>query len=894
MNYLHTFSKCNAPARKLAFFVPVALLCFFITTYGQDEEVTINEAPPSSYPKEIVDDWKAQDGTNYETSIKNIKDKLTEDGYDEYAAKVNGSGEQGYLEACHWRRVTRMQPRAYWLKKIMYARHHNLGSMFIGFTEELKSDGVSGLGPWGNPASSKSTAYPKGTTNTAILLLEYDDFYPEPEEIITDNTGVLRDPCPSYDGKTLVYAHSKDNDGYHIWDMNLETGEKRQLTDNLGDISVSDMEPCVTPYGDIIFESSRCFQPVDCNTQLVSNLYIMNKNGKYMRRIAYDQVNTFYPTMMSDGSVMYTRWEYQDRNVSTVFGIFMMNPDGTRQTEFYGNQTENPATFNQARQIPGTMKCLATLGGHQGPYAGDLAIVDASIVRNGKEGVELIAPRRTLGSTSGMDGVPDKNKLFQNPYPLDEKWFLISYRRSRSGKFNIYLMNPAGDRELIASDDKMSVSQPISLAKREIPPVTAFQADYTDDKAYCAVVDVGYGMAVQGVKREDVEKIRVIGMQYRVYPAFGNTGSFGYQMTPVGRYGCSWEAKWIVGECPVESDGSAAFEVPPRTPLFLQLIDKNGVCIQTMRSWMTLQPGERFECMGCHEDKNAAPLTQTPKAVNAVPLTKFQNTDGQYGSYSWVDFVQPVLDKNCVKSGCHDAGHSKLNLSGDKIVWSNNLSDNTNNNAYRNWHQSYLNLSQDKYVHCNAILGSAAPVGPRKLGSPKSAVIDRLLGGHKDVPKEAIEVIAAWIDLSIPHSGNYYDDMKEEHQQKYLARLELRKAQEEFETENIQAFIDAGQWTNSDAIQKDRHETGQHIQATVNSLNARFLSNDNIFTFTLPSEGEINLFDLKGRQIFSRVFSREMFLGSAGRKMKLLIPAGTYIVKFTGVNATLEQVLSVL
>jgi len=95
-------------------------------------------------------------------------------------------------------------------------------------------------------------------------------------------------------------------------------------------------------------------------------------------------------------------------------------------------------------------------------------------------------------------------------------------------------------------------------------------------------------------------------MEYRTDPAHGNTGSSSYQMGPVGRFGCSWEAKWVVGETDVGADGSACFEVPPRTPLFFQLIDERGVMIQTMRSWATFQPGERWDCNGCHEDKTKA------------------------------------------------------------------------------------------------------------------------------------------------------------------------------------------------------------------------------------------------------------------------------------------------
>jgi len=240
------------------------------------------------------------------------------------------------------------------------------------------------------------------------------------------------------------------------------------------------------------------------------------------------------------------------------------------------------------------MKAVATLAGHMGPHAGDICLVDASKVRNGSSGVTLICPKgRSLGSGGAynMDGVEDKLKLFQNPYPLDETCMLVSYRKTRTSRFQIFWMDFDGNRELIATGGSQSVSQPISLKKRPIPITMSYQVDYTKSTGVVSVVDVNYSLsAMKNVAKGDVKKIRVVAMEYRTDPAHGNTGSSAYQMGPVGRYGCSWEAKWICGEVDVAEDGSACFEVPARTPIFLQLIDKNGVMIQTQRSWMTLQP----------------------------------------------------------------------------------------------------------------------------------------------------------------------------------------------------------------------------------------------------------------------------------------------------------------
>ena len=54
--------------------------------------------------------------------------------------------------------------------------------------------------------------------------------------------------------------------------------------------------------------------------------------------------------------MLYTRWEYNDRGQIFPQALFQMNPDGTGQTEFYGNNSWFPTTILHARGIPGTQQ----------------------------------------------------------------------------------------------------------------------------------------------------------------------------------------------------------------------------------------------------------------------------------------------------------------------------------------------------------------------------------------------------------------------------------------------------------------------------------------------------------------------------------------------------------
>ena len=57
----------------------------------------------------------------------------------------------------------------------------------------------------------------------------------------------------------------------------------------------------------------------------------------------------------------------------------------------------------------------------------------------------------------------------------------------------------------------------------------------------------------------------------------------------------------------MEADGSAYFAVPSDRFVYFQLLDEDGMMIQSMRSGTIVQSGERVGCVGCHDERRAAP-----------------------------------------------------------------------------------------------------------------------------------------------------------------------------------------------------------------------------------------------------------------------------------------------
>jgi hypothetical protein len=846
------------------------------------DTLSIATTMPASIPSEIIADWKKKDNVDsgYCAAIAEIKSSLPA----KYASKIDtGSLETQYLKACHWRRVARIQPFSRELKNLLCARHYNEGGAMTGYLDDMNDDTIM-MDTARKITSSKGDRYEAGA---AFRILTFDNYYPEPLTLLEDKTGVLRDPCVSFDARRIAFAWSKDNNGYHVYEMEIsKPGSIRQLTFDLPGITVSDYEPCYLPSGDIIFNSSRCIQGHAYTNNVVNNLFIMNKDGKYLRRICFDQAHDFHPTVMSEGKIMFSRWEFNDRHPGYVFGVFTMNPDGTLQNEYFGNQLTWPNTFPNAREIPNSRgKFLSIIGHVMGSvYQGDLVKVDPAKGRNATNAIQIIAPKRDIYS--------DINTKFQDPYPLNETWFLISYAEdpSTSAKYRLYLMDIDGNRELLAWDANQSICQPIPLCEKKAPRI-ACRADYSKTTGEVTMANAYFGMGIDStVKPGAIKKIRVIALEYRMYPSIGYASSY----TPIARSGGSHESKRILGEMKVESDGSAAFIVPARTPLYVQLIDSSGCMIQSMRSWMTLQPGEKFDCFGCHEDKNnTPPPARTPIARTPKALEPFYDIPNGYLHYSTV--IQPILDAKCVS--CHAPGHSSgLDLGGEK-TWT----------SERFWCKSYLNLTdpEKNIVSFIDAYSWAEGMRPDSAGSGHSRLITKLRqrsGAMASVAlsEEEMAKCCAWIDLCIPHGGKYSDDMTSADSQFYERRLSLRKPEEEFEAQNIAEFIKSGGYQSADYSNtfvafnnQGKPPAGPEVASDL-KFQVRFSRLLRQFVLQLPSAGNVTLIDLKGRKMLHTNVSNEEYIkcrGTAWSAPMMRVPAGLYIVKFKGKSGSTERIV---
>ena len=758
------------------------------------------EAPQAgATPDEILSDWLMQD-VGKDGSKKCFKSKgdstLEAAGVGKAvaelgqagkalaaeAAKLTADGVAGndakwrdlYTRACGARRASRLATLRGYCGKIVFTRHYELGGSHYAYTEGLSD-------------AQRERHFRPGS---ALCLLDVTGDTPKVETLIDAPQGVIRDPDVSYDGKRILFSWKKSDrqDDYHLYEMDAATRKIRQLTFGLG---FADYEGCYLPDGNILFNSSRCVQIVDCWWTEVSNLYVCDKDGKFMRRLAFDQVHSNYPQVLDDGRVVYTRWDYNDRGQLYPQPLYQMNPDGTGQTEYYGNNSWFPTTIAHARGIPGTTKVMALATGHHTHQRGKLCIVDPSKGRQEASGVQLIAPIVETRAAR-IDRYGQRGDQFQYPYPFSEKEFLTTFRAEGNRlRFGIYFMRDDATRELLAVNAGQDSSQPVPLKARKRPTLRPTTVDFRKKTGTFYVQDVYIGPGLKGIERGVVKSLRVVALEFRAagIGSNGNRGPAGGALvsTPIAIGNGTWDVKSVLGSTPVHADGSAFFEVPARTPVYFQLLDRKNHVVQSMRSWSTLQPGETFSCVGCHENKNETSLstgTTAAMKVGPKPLKPFY---GPAAGFSFPKMIQPILDKHCVK--CHTG-----QVNGVMSLASTAKPD---GRAKRNWSEGYLNLTQrgkpSEMVQWLNVQSIPPMLPPYFAGANKSKIFEQIAGGHCKVKlsQEELDKIACWIDLLVPFCGDYAEAgaWNEADHAKHKRFMDKRKRMEAIEAANIQEML---------------------------------------------------------------------------------------------------------
>ena len=546
-----------------------------------------------------------------------------------------------------------------------------------------------------------------------------------------------------FDADRMLFSMPGSRGRWQIWELKADGTGLRQVTPG-EEPDVDNYDPCYLPDGRIIYGSTMAFHGVPCvgGGNTVANLCIMDADGKNVRQLTFDQDHNWCPTVLNDGRVLYTRWEYSDTCHYFTRHLFHMNPDGTGQMEYYHSNSYWPNSTFYARPIPGhPTEVVAVISGHHGvPRMGELVVLDPGRGRHEADGaVQRIPGYGKAVPPTIADGLVEGSwPKFLHPYPLSDKYFLVSAQPAPQAPWGIYLVDIFDNMLPICEVPGYALLEPLPFRKTATPPAIPDKVKPDSREATIYLSDIYQGEAMKGVPRGTVKRLRLYEPHY-AYPQMGGHINIGIDGP--------WDVHRIIGTVPVYEDGSASFKVPANTPLAVQPLDAEGQAVQLMRSWFTAEPGEVLSCVGCHDKQNSTPPAKRTYA-SARPPAEITPWYGPARGFSFKREVQPVLDKFCV--GCHDG---KARDDGK------NVPDFTakDKNGWRNFTPSYIALHP--YVRRPGPESDYHMQVPMEYHADTSELVQLLKKGHFNVKldNEAWDRLVTWIDLNVPDHGTWHE-----------------------------------------------------------------------------------------------------------------------------------------
>ena len=612
------------------------------------------------------------------------------------------------------------------------------------------------LGTQSNNWSNQESARRKGFNADIVELSNLRDEVQIRTIYKPDNTSSIADLKLHWDGDRAMFTQTMSDNRWNVFEVKLNNGDCKKLIDN-PEPDLEFYDGTYLPDGRIIANSNIGYQGVPCvnGSDPVGNMVLYTPQSKNLRRLTFDQDANWNPVIKNNGRVMYTRWEYTDLTHYYTRIVMNMNPDGTEQKALYGSGSMFPNSTFDVQPLPGYASAfVGIISGHHGvARSGRLILFDPAKARKGAAGMLQEIPHRNRPIVEEVkdrlvDGVWPQ---FIKPSPLNDTYFLVAAKLDKNDLWGIYLVDKFDNVTCLHKMEGEGYISPIAVRKTVTPPAIPDRVKLDDKQATVFIQDIYEGEGLKGIPRGTVKSLRLHAYEYAYVQTQSDHNWHGIQS--------GWDIKRMLGTVPVEEDGSVIFKIPANTPVSIQPLDKDGVAVQWMRSWLTGQPGEIVSCVGCHEDQNQIVI---PKRVIASQKAPHALTPPEGGTRSFTfDLeVQPILDRACI--ACHNGEGKAFDLRGGK-------------KDGKGYGTSYLNLHP--YVHRQGGEGDMVVLYPYEYHPNTSELVRLLKKGHYNVQLTDAEwrKIYNWIDYNAPDKGYFNANVLKSFPYQGYDQIERRK-----------------------------------------------------------------------------------------------------------------------
>ncbi len=621
-------------------------------------------------------------------------------------------------------------------------------------------------------------------------------------------------PKLDYDGQTVYFSHCGSQEHRWLWTpdtswnlfkMRVDGNDIVQLTDG----SYNDFDPCPLPEGRVVFISERRGGFIRCfgeNAWLRVTTYVlhgMKNDGSDIYPLSFFETSEWQPSVDNNGMLVYTRWDYTDRENCYGSNFWTCFPDGRnpraphanyplpwhtlhhnplakingdkkslREMDDYDKSkpltelvddiafligkkhgdhrwgecpdapSALPMTEMQIRPIPDSHKYVFTAAPHHGETFGSLCMLNL----REKNDYHMNQTRRITPYVPFPESESHARGQYRygSPWPLNEDTFLCNSWE------DLVVLDRFGNEELICEreilpigyDPRLRLTEPVPVRPRSKPPIIPRQTTQGEDHAGAdqtatiGAINVNVSDVPLPADRP-IKNLRVLQVVVKPNP-WMNTPDIGYAPENTPRI--------PLGTVPVEDDGSFFFEAPPNKQLIFQILDENGMAVQTMRSVAYVHPGERLVCTGCHEPTETTVSNTIQAKAFRRPPSKLSPEIGPVEPIGFYRTVKPVFEKSCV--GCHveqEKGPQKMD---------------------------FADLRPYVFFYAGGMSGTSTRSGeaggsraiPGNVGAANSRLGTILFdANHKDhVSQEDRRRIILWLDANAPRLGAFVDEEAQE------------------------------------------------------------------------------------------------------------------------------------
>ena len=414
--------------------------------------------------------------------------------------------------------------------------------------------------------------------------------------VLTPEFAAAAEASIAYDGKKVVFSGKRRvQDKWDIWEMEADGRNKRQITSQLGDCG----EPrylamSALNYPDydgkvrwITFTSNGAGTYEERGAGLATALYVRNLDpikgrGYVTWRITFNLSSDFSPTVLNDGRTLFASHQMGDseKDPAGRFLLLVSNWDGTGLNLFCGDE-QGARLKTMACEMPDQTLIFVESDGKTRDSGGQLARVS------------FRRPLRSYERLSKGEG------RYRNPRALPDGSLLVSYAAGADG-YGLYLFDfdRKGVGQRIFTDSKWEAVQAVPLLPTAEPTglISAVFDKQSIGELQCLNVYESDRPEAAGIKKGEIKKVRFV------------------QGIPPRKASSVVENR-ILGEAPVEADGSFFVRVPADTPFYIQTLNAHGQPLQTMHRWIWVRKGTSRSCIGCHENKELAPENRITDAL---------------------------------------------------------------------------------------------------------------------------------------------------------------------------------------------------------------------------------------------------------------------------------------